>query len=44
LTDALNELGYTLKDFQVEVETPRPFSRLQSGTGNINLMTVNIEI
>ena len=44
LTDALNELGYTLKDFQVDVETPQPFSRLQHGTGNINLMTVNIEI
>ena len=44
LTDALTEIGYTLKDFQVEVETPQPFSRLQHGTGNINLMTVNIEI
>ena len=44
LTEALNELGYTLKDFQVDVETPQPFSRLQHGTGNINLMTVNIEI
>ncbi len=44
LTDALTEIGYTLKDFQVDVETPQPFSRLQHGTGNINLMTVNIEI
>ena len=44
LTEALNELGYTLKDFQVDVETPQLFSRLQHGTGNINLMTVNIEI
>ena len=44
LTDALNGLGYTLKDFHVDVKRAQPFSRLQFGTGNINLMTVNIEI
>jgi hypothetical protein len=44
LTDALNELGYTLKDFQVDVKPAQPFNRIQSGTGSINLMTVNIEI
>ncbi len=44
LTDALNELGYTLKNFQVDVKSPQPFHRIQSGTGSINLMTVNIEI
>lgn len=44
LADALNELGYTLKDFQVIVETPQTFSRLQPGTGSLHLMTVNIEV
>ena len=44
LTEALNSLGYSLKDFQVEMRTPQPFSRLQSGTGDINWMTVNIEV
>jgi hypothetical protein len=44
LTDALTELGYTLKDFQVDVKAPQPFNRIPSGTGSINLMTVNIEI
>jgi len=44
LADALNELGYTLKDFQVSVETPQTFSRLQPGTGSLHLMTVNIEV
>lgn len=44
LTDALNEIGYTLKDFQVSVETPQTFSRLQPGTGSLHLMTVNIEV
>ena len=44
LTDALNELGYTLKDFQVNMETPQTFSRLQPGTGSLHLMTVNIEV
>lgn len=44
LADALDELGYTLKDFHVDVKPAQPFSRLQFGTGNINLMTVNIEI
>ncbi len=44
LTDSFTNLGYTLKDFKIEVETPRPFSRLQNGTGSIDLMTVNIEI
>lgn len=44
LTDALAELGYTLKDFQVDVQMPQSFNRLQSGTGSIDLMTVNIEV
>lgn len=44
LTEALAELGYTLKDFQVGVQAPQPFNRLQSGTGSIDLMTVNIEV
>ncbi|HMX76199.1 MAG TPA: flagellar hook-length control protein FliK [Anaerolineales bacterium] len=44
LTDALAELGYTLTDFQVDVQMPQSFNRLQSGTGSIDLMTVNIEV
>lgn len=44
LSDALTEIGYTLKDFQVEVGNPLPFSRIKSGTGSTNLMTVNIEV
>lgn len=44
LAEALAELGYTLKDFQVDVQMPQSFNRLQSGTGSIDLMTVNIEV
>lgn len=44
LTDALAELGYTITDFQVDVQMPQSFNRLQSGTGSIDLMTVNIEV
>ncbi|MFN8383452.1 MAG: flagellar hook-length control protein FliK [Anaerolineales bacterium] len=44
LIDALTETGYTLKDFQVEVGHPKIFNRIKSGTGNTNLMTVNIEV
>jgi hypothetical protein len=44
LVDALNELGYALKDFQVGVGDPQPFSRLQVASGSTTLMTVNIEV
>lgn len=43
LIDSFKQLGYSLKDFQLNVETPQVFNRLRSGTDNIDLMTVNIE-
>ena len=44
LAEALNELGYSLKDFQVGVGDPQPFNRIQIASGNATLMTVNIEV
>lgn len=42
--DALIELGYTLKDFQIGVGHPQSFSRIQTASGSPHLMTVNIEV
>ena len=44
LAEALNDLGYNLKDFQVGVGDPQPFNRIQIASGNTTLMTVNIEV
>lgn len=44
LQDTLKEFGYTFKNFQVVLEVPLPFNRIQNGTGSTSLMTVNIEI
>jgi hypothetical protein len=44
LVDALNEMGYILKDFQVGIGDPQPFSRIQVASGSTHLLTVNIEV
>jgi hypothetical protein len=44
LADALSDLGYALKDFQIDVGAPQPFSRIQIASGDATLMTVNIEV
>ncbi len=44
LVEALNELGYTLKDFQIKAGDPQPFNRIQNSSGNTTLMAVNIEV
>jgi len=44
LQEALIGLGYSLRDFQVGVGAPQPFSRVHVVSGNPHLMTVNIEV
>jgi hypothetical protein len=44
LTEALNQLGYNFKDFQIGVGDPQPFNRIQIDSGSSHLMTVNIEV
>ncbi len=44
LAEALNELGYALKDTHFRVDRPRPFSRIQVAAGGAPLLTVNIEV
>lgn len=44
LSAALDQLGYSLKDFQVDVSEPKPFSRIQVDSGSTHLLTVNIEV
>jgi hypothetical protein len=44
LVGALKDLGYALKDFQVDVGEPQPLGRIKLASDNAHLMTVNIEV
>jgi hypothetical protein len=44
LVEALEGLGFTLKDMQIGVGDAQPFSGIKPPSGGVPLMTVNIEI
>jgi len=44
LEEALQVLGFSLKDIQIGVGDPQPFGGVAMATDNANLMTVNIEV
>ena len=44
LVDALGNLGYALKGFQVDVGVPQRLGRIQIASGSAHLMAVNIEV
>ena len=44
LMDAMQELGYEMKDTQIGMGAPKPFNRIQLASGDVHLMTVNIEV
>ncbi len=44
LEEALQVLGFSLKDIQIGVGDPQPFGGVAMAMGNANLMTVNIEV
>jgi hypothetical protein len=44
LEQALQELGYRLKEARIEIGEPQPFEGFKLAPGRAPLMTVNIEV